>query len=350
MSVGCSPDPKIVRHSIPKERSGLEKLRQPDPLTQTAFAPPEAAVKTRMVVAIFQNPEATWFFKVSGPAEQVSSTEDQWKAFFKTVKFTAGEPTWEKPENWSVAGPKPMRHTTLIIGKSEPPLELAISSLGPDQDLLLNINRWRGQIGLSPSTTEQLDGQIQNLESDGGKYLVFDAQGSGSGGMRPPFAGGGAPFANRQPQAPAIAEGSGAGSKDLSFETPDGWSEGKSNSMVRARLIKKVETAEVQITVIEMPADANEWEPNVSRWANQVGLDSLSAEQIDERVSELTIDGVKGKSVDLVDLESDSPTGTIAGMVKRNGSAWFLKLTGDKKLVDASRETFEEFLGSLRFK
>lgn len=300
-----------------------------------------------MAVAIFQNPNTTWFFKVAGPADQVTKTEDQWKAFFETVKFKDDQPSWDMPEDWSKAGPKPMRHSTLIIGDSQPPLELAISSLGPDQDLLLNVNRWRGQIGLSASTIEELDGQIQKLESVAGKYLVFDATGTGSGGMRPPFAGG-APFANRV-SAPPFTGGAPIGSSKLAYEKPDGWSEGKTSSIVHARLIKKVESAEVQITIIEMPADANEWDPNVIRWANQVGMGNLSVEKMAERVSDLIVDGVVGKSVDLVDLDSEFPKGTIAGMVKRDGSAWFLKLTGDKKLVEDSRKAFGEFLGSLRF-
>lgn len=338
-----------MRHWIPKERSGLEKLRQPEMSSQTTVSQTTSAQKTRMAVAIVQNPDATWFFKVTGPAELVAKTEDQWKAFFKSVKFTEGEPSWDTPDNWSTAGSKPMRHATLIIGDTEPPLELAISKLGPGQDLLLNVNRWRGQINLKPSTTEELESQIQKLESDAGEYLLFDAVGTGSGQMRPPFAGGAAPFANREPLAPSATGNAEAKSDKLVYETPDGWSTGKTNSMVHARLIKKVESAEVQITVIEMPADANEWEPNVKRWANQVGLGDLPADQMAERVSDLTIDGVEGKSVDLIDLESDSPTGTIAGMVKRDRSAWFIKLAGDKKLVEESRESFEKFLGSLRF-
>jgi hypothetical protein len=349
LSIGCKPEPEIMRHWIPKERSGLEKLRQLETPSQTTVSQATTAQKTRMAVAIFQNPDANWFFKVTGPAEQVAETEDQWKELFKSVKFTDGEPSWDMPENWSTAGPKPMRHATLIIGDTEPPLELAISRLGPGQDLLLNVNRWRGQIHLKPSTTEELESQIQKLESAAGKYLLFDAVGTGSGQMRPPFAGGAAPFANREPLAPIATGNAEARSAKLVYETPDGWSAGKTSSIVHARLIKKVESAEVQITVIEMPADDNEWGPNVTRWATQVAMVDLTADQMAERVSDLTIDGVKGKSVDLIDLESDSPTGTIAGMVKRDRSAWFIKLTGDKKLVGESRETFDKFLGSLRF-
>ncbi len=302
-----------------------------------------------MVVAVFQNPDDTWFFKISGAPEQVAKTEDQWRAFFQSVKFEDGKPTWNMPDDWTNAGPKPMRFATLIIDSSEPPLELAISKLGPDQDLLLNVNRWRGQIGLNPSTIAELEGQIKNLESEAGKYLVFDAEGTGSGEMKPPFAGGGAPFATREPLAPFAGTEPGAQSKKLAYEVPEGWSEGSTSSIVHVRLVKKIESAEVQITIIEMPADANEWEPNVARWANQVGMENLSAEQLADRVSEITIDGIKGKSVDLVSLESDSPTGTIAGMVKRDGSAWFLKLSGEKRQVEANRETYQKFLDSLRF-
>ena len=342
---GCTPEPTIVRHRVPKERSGLEKLRQPNSLSQTAT--PAPTQKTRMAVAIFDNPDATWFFKVSGPAEQVAETESQWMSFFRSVKFEQDEPTWDMPGTWTKSGPKPMRHATLIIGDLQPPLEMAISSLGPDQDLLLNVNRWRGQIGLGPSSQAELDGQIQEHQTDTGKFIVFNAVGTGTGSMRPPFASGGAPLAENQ--APTAGVGSESGSSKLKYETPTGWITGRTSSIVHARLTKKVESAEVQITVVEMPADANEWEPNVRRWANQVGLGQLSDKEFAKRTTELTVDGIAGKSIDLIDPESDLPNATVAGMVKREGSAWFLKLSGDKKLVEENLPTFRSFLETLRF-
>ncbi len=344
IQLGCSDD-AIVKRRVPKERSGLEKLRQ----SNTPVVDSVPKQKTRMAVAIFENPEATWFFKISGPADRVDKSESQWKKFFQSVSFTDNEPKWEAPDDWTTAGPKPMRHTTLIIDKTDPPLELAISSLGPNQDLLLNINRWRGQIGLKASTESELDQQIEKLENDNGKYLIFDAVGVGAGQMRPPFAGGGgkppfAPFAGSQ-SSPGASQ-----STSLAFEPIEGWSEGKTSSMVHARLTKNVDDAQVQITVIEMPADSNKWEPNVMRWAQQVELGSLSESEFAKRTTPLVIDGVEGKMIDLIDLESKSNNGTIAGMVKKDGSAWFLKLAGEKELTDKSRAEFEKFLSSLKFK
>ena len=348
IQTGCTPEPEIVRHRIPKDRSGLEKLRLPS--TPVANTAPQQ--KTRMAVAIFENPDATWFFKISGQANRVDKSESQWMDFLQTVKFENKEPKWDAPADWSMAGAKPMRHSTLVIDKAIPPLELAISSLGPDQDLLLNINRWRRQIGLQPSSESELDDQIEKLENENGKFLLFNAVGVGSGQMTPPFARGGgqAPFAGNA-QAP-FAQGSSAPRKSekIDFEPIEGWTSGKTSSMVPIRLSKTVGEAQVQITVIEMPADVNEWDPNVKRWAQQVQLGSLSKEEFAKRTSKFEVDGVEGQIIDLIDPDSESLEGTIAGMVKRDGSAWFLKLTGDKGLTQEYRGEFEEFLGSLKFK
>ena len=297
-----------------------------------------------MVVAVFQNPEATWFFKVSGPVEQVAAAEKSWRSFLETISFDGNTPSWDMPDNWAAGAEKPMRYATLKIGSFSPPLEMAISSLGPNQDLLLNANRWLGQIGLPPTNAESLNTTIAPIENENADYLLFDKTGQGSGKMTPPFAGAAQP--PRKPVQPPVR----APEQNVSFETPKGWNAGPTNSMVKVRLTKEADGEKAQITVIEMPASANTWEPNVQRWQQQVGLGELSASQVTDRVSDISVGGVAGKIVDLVDMKSESDTGTIAAMVKQGDSAWFLKLSGDKSLVDANRESFESFLNTLQFK
>jgi len=329
---GCQNEPEIVQHRVPKSRSGLEDLRNDGPSRTMSNSP---AQKNRMVVAIFEKADATWFFKINGPVEKVDATEDQWLPFLDTVSFADGKPKWEAPDDWSSKGPKPMRFETLVMGDSN--LELAISSLGPNQNLLLNVNRWLGQLKLPPAVEGDLDSLAPQKKSEHGEYFLFEATGSGSGSMAPPFAGG-APFAGGNSAAPMagggapMAGGIGMGGSPpdsgLKFKAPEGWTEGKTSSIVHARLSKKSGDESVQITIVEMPADVNEWEPNVKRWAGQVGLSKLSDEE----------------------EESDSELGTIAGMVKREGSAWFLKLSGEKGLVESSREEFDNFLDSIQYK
>ena len=361
-NLGCEDGPDVVQHKVHKSRSGLEALRESKrpPLT---LPPPQTSVattKNRMVVAIFDNPDKTWFFKLIGPVDQVDAAQELWSAFFDSVKFEDGQPKWDAPEEWSDAGSRPMRFATLLISdsatESEPeskPLELAVSSLGPNQPMLLNANRWRGQLGLGKLTEDQLGEQLKTKTSEHGEYLLFDAQGTGSGTMRAPFApfagGGGAgagapPFVRSSP----IGQRSTAANLDLKFSAPEGWSAGKTSTMVQARFLKSTGDAEAQITVIEMPANVNEWVPNVKRWADQVGLNELTDQQLTERTSDIKVDQVSGKLVDLV-VDSDSEQGVIAAMVKRQGSAWFFKLSGEKELVDQSRKEFEAFMDSIRY-
>lgn len=352
-TTGCTPEPEIVRHSIPKSRSGLDELRA----KQTAKnAPKSAPTTTRMSVAMFDQPDATWYVKIVGPAELVDATENQWRPFFDKIKFEDGKPTWELPKDWKVSGPKPMRFETLVIGDYQPPLEVAISSLGPNQDLLLNVNRWRvQQLGLPPATPDNVEAMVEKKKSEFTEYMIFDALGTGSGRMTPPFAGGGAPFAGGG--APFSGNASATPSSGarrgpdspLTYKAPDGWTEGKASSIVHARLKTKASDATAQITIIELTPN-NEWDPNVERWAKEVGMEGLSQEQFAERTKDISVDGITGQLVDLVDLESENPNGTIAGMFKHQGSAWFLKLTGDKQLVNESRETFDKFIDSIQFK
>jgi len=301
LSLGCSKDDEIRVSLIPKERSGLAQLRQ-DPKS-TSNSPTESIGQpTRMVVAIFQHSESTWFFKISGPAEQVAATENSWRPFFDTIKFDGNKPSWDMPSDWATGAEKPMR---------------------------------------SPTNLQNLDTTIKNESSD---YLLFDKTGRGSGKMTPPFAGGAQP--PRQPVGPPAQ----TPTQQVKFEAPAGWDTGSTNSMVRVRLTKEADGKKAQITVIEMPASANTWEPNVQRWQNQVGLGELADSDLSARVSEISVDGVKGKIVDLIDLSSSSDVGTIAAMVKLGDSAWFLKLSGNKNLVDENRDSFKSFLNTLQLK
>lgn len=355
-NLGCEQPPTIVQHKVHKSRSGLDALRESKQPSFPVQQAPVGTTKTRMFVAIFDNPDKTWFFKVNGPVEQVNATEDQWLSFLDSVKFEAGEPKWSAPDQWSTAGPKPMRFATLVIRDSDEeskppkskPLELAVSNLGPNQNMLLNVNRWRGQLGLDKLTQEQLGDHLKTKKTEHGEYLYYDGQGTGSGTMRPPLAGGGfhggkAPFVGGSPMgrgAPAM--------RALKFTAPEGWSAGKTSSMVQARFSKTDGEAKAQITVTEMPADANQWMPNIKRWAGQVGLDQLTDQQLTTRTSEIKVDEVAGKLVDLA-ADSEAEQGVIAAMVKRKGSAWFFKLSGDRGLVDQSREEFEAFMETVRY-
>lgn len=362
--IGCRAEESITIQRIPKSESGLQELQGPLPSftatktpgsqspTQSVSQSPQPAEEKksepadRMIVGWFDTTDATWFFKLNGTVDAITKAETEWKPFLESVQFVDGKPKYDLPTGWSDAGERPMRFATLKIGDSKPPLELAISSLGPGQDLLLNVNRWRGQMGLASITAENLDADTKPLklvEKSGAKSaLLFDVTGAAvGGGMMPPFANRGA--SATQSSTHPISD------SQLKFDAPDGWSSGQTSGMVPVRLTKTAGEQTAQITVIQMPAAVNEWLPNAKRWAGEVELASLSDEALSKLASNITVDQLEGQLLKLMPDESEKTKATLAGMVKQGETAWFLKLTGDKELVSANEETFSKFLQSLKF-
>jgi hypothetical protein len=339
--VGCQPQAEITQHSIPKDRSGLEHLRKTPPAATAAKA--ASTEDDRMLVAIADREDATWFFKLTGPVSRVATAESQWRPFLEAVTFDeSGKPKWELPEGWSAGPQRPMRFATLRFGAERSSLELVVSQLSAGQDLLANVNRWRGQLGLSPTTQDKLPDELTELESGDQKLTVFDATGKMSGGMMPPFAGGRSrPSAG--PSRPATAA--------VQFDAPQGWTKDPPSMFLKARLRKTDGDRSAQISVSSLPASANKWLPNVKRWAGQLGMNSLDDAALDKLTTKVTVDGVEGQQVALIPAgldDGESPAATVAVMVKKNDNAWFFKLTGDRQLVSDNREVFAAFLSSVK--
>ena len=338
--IGCFGEDPIVRYEIPKGRSGLEHLREAAGMMGEASAerPAESKEQDRMIVALAMRDDATWFFKINGPVSRVTETEEQWRPFLESVSFDeAGQPVWELPDDWKAAGPKPMRFATLVIDQQEPPIELAISNLSAGQDLLMNVNRWRGQLGLEPTTDSELKDSLTSIQAGEEELTLFDATGKMSGSMMPPFAGG---------RANALNAGS-AGSK-ISFTAPEGWKPGQPSPFLKARFTQTDGDKSAQISVSSLPAAANEWLPNVIRWAGQLGMSSLGETELDELTESITVDGQAGKLVRLVPEEKEADKATIAAMVKKGSNAWFFKLTGDREMVKESDQVLIDFLKTVK--
>ena len=109
LCLGCKQKEQIVRHRIPKERSGLADLRSQ---VETTIQSPATATD-RMIVAIYEFDDATWYFKITGPVDVVEQTESEWLSFLDQLEFVDSKPKWELPDGWSVAAEKPMRFATL---------------------------------------------------------------------------------------------------------------------------------------------------------------------------------------------------------------------------------------------
>lgn len=205
---GCGEPPQVTSYKVPKEPpkpsidlSGIG-INQPRPT-----APPVAAKETvdpttgpdRMLGAVVERPSHLWFFKITGPEVPVNAARQGFIDFLKTVEFSGEQdaPRWKLPEGWSVGPERQMRFATLEFQSDDVKLELAISSLpfpGGDKDtfLLMNYNRWLGQMSLPESTLAELSskqGYLEQIELPGGnRATVVNFRGKLSAGGMAPFA------------------------------------------------------------------------------------------------------------------------------------------------------------------
>lgn len=352
---GCS-EKQIEVQTVPVEESSYAFFRDQQS-GQSPAMQPAAKVPRRMIVGMFDQPTATWFFKANGSQKIVDAKQDQILELLRGVTFEQDEPKWKLPESWTV-GPKkngmfaPLA-TLIVDAKSN--TQLTISSLGPNQDLLANANRWRGQLGLDPLTQDQIGTEF--AKADGDEFYLFDAVGTGSGQMggksSAPFANKNAPFANapflqRQAMQAKLDAGRTAANPDLQYEAPDGWKEGKSSSMVTARFTKKSAAnpdKPTMITFTKMSAAVNNWSDNVQRWATQAGQ-ALTNDELIAATEEFKIGG---QSSQLIELLDGSDQAIVAVMTINDQNAWFFKIIGDKESVSKELPAFRKLLKTIKF-
>jgi hypothetical protein len=181
--VGCGPSEEITRTT--EARIDFAKADQLKP-----NAPNGEKIPTRILGAIAQEGDGpSWFFKLMGPKDAVSKQEPAFDSFLSSIEFLKqGEKplNWTLPEGWR-EGPRKGRYATLLTGPEGDSVELSVMQAGGN--LLDNVNRWRGQVGLESVPEEKLgDSSKEVTTKQGRKVMRVDVSGmAGKGAPMPPF-------------------------------------------------------------------------------------------------------------------------------------------------------------------
>ncbi|MEN1679395.1 MAG: hypothetical protein AAGJ46_07360 [Planctomycetota bacterium] len=328
-ALGCRED-AIRTYTVPPLAAGTD----------------EAGGEDRMLAAIVPGGGQAWFFKLVGPADEVETVSGKVGELFAsiTVDDADGKPNWQAPKGWDDAGPSGMRLTTL---RSPNGLELTVTGLSADDDwqagLLSNVNRWRGQLGLASITAGQLTQEAQRLEAAGDGAIAVDLVGKfKSGGMSPPFAGGG--FGAPPASPPAARQRP----KPIAFDTPEGWIEKPASSMRLATLMTGGGEAAAEAVASVFPAVPGmvEIEGNVNRWRGQVGLSQVTGEALGEATETIEIAGAEATYTEAIGEKS----AIFAAMQQRGDQVYFFKLTAkDVAEAVANRDAYKAWIESVRF-
>lgn len=343
---GCRPPEEIRRYRVAKQAtapvpSAVEQ-------SSTITPPSEDAPPTdRMLAAMITIGNTVWSFKMTGPLDEVSRYAAQFEPFLKSVNFvSAKDPQWETPAGWQQLPPSGMRFATLVPDGASKDLDFSVIVLPAPQDVLLNLNRWRGQLQLPPVTMQGLTSATTRLTVESGEEaVVIDIAGraTGSGMMGPMMARQARPPAN-QPRE------NGSSDRAVSLAPPTGWSrqQPRMSQLHVFRLEEADQSAEISIAVLSRAGGA--LLPNINRWRRQAGLSAWSESEMNSALTARSIGGLEASVVKLIPAEQDSSSrAIIGGIVYREDSAWFFKMSGDAALVAKQEVTFETFLDSIEF-
>lgn len=393
-TVGCGKTEQIRTYTVPKEAKVA-------PVADTPVAKP-GELTDRMLAAILPNGSQAWFFKTVGPVAEIDKHEKEITDFFTGLSLAAdGRAKWKLPDGWKEEAGNGIRLATIVIpgGKR---LEITVSTANwsdPPKSMLDNVNRWRGQLQLSPIGPVQLSEVSRESKAGDHPITIVDMRGQfKSGGMTPPFAGGGfgpratgspgknanppgalpeghppidtsndppaglpaghPPIDSPSPQTNAPSKNSAASDLLPKFDLPPAWKPVPAGGMRLAEFAVGEGQQAPHMAVSRFPADAGPMiaDPlaNINRWRGELGLAPIQKDAISGATQTIQVDGTPALYAPMVPGaakkdESQAKEATLAAIVKSGNQIWFFKMRGERELVKKHEDEFKAFLKSLKF-
>jgi hypothetical protein len=297
----------------------------------------------------------------------------------------AGPPTYSftLPAGWAEGTPSQFRQADFQIAGA-PDLDAYLSVLpGAGGGALANLNRWRGQMGLEPTTIEEAS-KLPTVPMLGLGAALVDFEGT-FGGM-----GRGTPKPDyRMVGVLAMDQGYGVflklvGSKDavakerenflalcqsikpkgtpvtprsfdpgrLAWTAPANWEQGPAKPM-REVTYRPAGTEGVECYISVLVGTGGGLVANLNRWQGQAGQGALSIEQI-KALPQIMVLGTPSKFLEVAGAFQgmDGPERQgfmLLGVACELAShSVFVKMTGPAEVVRAERDNFLQFCKSLR--
>jgi hypothetical protein len=164
LAAGCGSGEGVTSYRVPKatERD----------------APRSAAGDFRMLGLMVPADDPAWFFKFSGPADQIEKYVADFDAIAASIKLApgGGVPEFTLPEGWKRGGPRggfvPVAETLNPPGGNGLEVTITQSAGG----VPANLGRWVGQIGLR-SGADDVAKYTRTIDAKGVKVLLVDLRG-----------------------------------------------------------------------------------------------------------------------------------------------------------------------------
>jgi hypothetical protein len=279
---------------------------------------------------------------------------------------------------------------------------------------LANVNRWRGQIGLQPVDAEALPALLKSVAAPAGEFIVVNFINPDAGvrviaalfkqsdktwffklagpdavvaanesaflallqsvkfeaGLTPPTgavvsvpAGGNTndlppghpPIAGFTPQMPATTQSSGAttmtsGDLPIRWAAPDHWLPKELSQLRKASYnVHGAGSQVADFSIISLAGAAGGFHDNVNRWRGQIGLDPQDAAAIDAGTRHMDSAGLHFDVIEFASTGADTQR-VIGAFLTIGEETWFFKLIGPDAVVAGERDSFIQFIRTVRLR
>jgi hypothetical protein len=138
----------------------------------------------------------------------------------------------------------------------------------------------------------------------------------------------------------------------IQYKRPGEWQEIAPGEMRAASFrVSGKDGKQADVSVIPLPGLAGSDLDNVNRWRGQVGLPGVSEAELATLAQPVEIAGQASKLYEQAGANAGSgeKSRILAAITRRDGVAWFFKMTGEDSLVAEQKPAFIEFLKSVTF-
>ena len=384
---GCWSELKERSYDAPKIESEFVKGREPQPrrslppMMGTSRIPLE---DRRILGAVIPDGGNVYFVKATDRIARITSAESSFRSIVEqfAIDPESGSPKFALPAGWSL---KLLDNANAGIGLAEMIAEINFEAVGGpmrftiskynrpteqamwDEYLLSQINRWRGQLELSPISVLDLQKELVTIPRDAAALpaYLFDANGSGANTstrsiqppivpIQPPIAPIQPPIIPIEPSATQSIQPPTRPPLKLVYVKPDGWELQAARPYREAtfKVTKNAMEGEVTVsTAKDSPVqNAAMWIGQVMPNSDPTTLESLAIKTVDEAESIQT--GIKTAKLYSI-RASDQPDArallVVAIPMGNDGMSMFVKLNCELRMMEEVKSTFLSFVNSLRW-
>ena len=322
------------------------------------------------------------------------------------VPDNSGQPKlkYTLPDGWKEKPLTQLRVASFEISDNGKTADVSVIPLGSmSGGDAANVNRWRGQVGQTPQSEDELKKLVEPVEIAGKAGDLYDVAGTspGSGDAerilgailhgddsvwyfkmmgdaalveknKPAFiaflksvefsklaAPSTLDMGQLPPAHPAIpgidagaqaAPTADAGDKPA-WTVPADWKEGQLAQFLVAKfVISGAGDASAAVNVSQLAGDGGGLLPNINRWRAQLGQSPITAADL-ANLPTVDASGVKATLADFAgtDPRAGKPARLIGLVLPLNGQTWFYKLMGDPDVVAQQKDALIQFVQSAKY-